>query len=552
MARACILYCWFIVCFALSSSARDVLEDDLYLVGTSIALSNAPNSTTASFDPREATIASVQHALFHQGVSCRTIVQSFLDRIEAYDKQGPYLNAVITTNPNALTYADELDQKLAESGFVPGALHCVPTILKDNYDTFDMPTTGGSLSLKGAQPAVDASAVQRIRAAGAVIIAKANLHEFAISGLTISSVLGQTKNPYDLTRTPGGSSGGTGASVAASFAVMGTGTDTVNSIRSPTSANSLVGIRPTRGLVSRDGIVPLSYTQDAIGPLARTVFDAATLLGVMAGYNPGDNVSALGVGQYQDYASYALQGARNLSLFQGLRVGVVDILVNQTESDPEVYQVNKVFNATLATLNQAGATILHVTDPTLDITHLSAVFDVQIYEFRTELDNYLQNYNGTVPANSLDEIVSQNLYEKGDAYTGAFMRNATVPLNNETNPEYFTRRSGIDGLRTQLALRFAEQNLDVMFYPHQSRLVVPIGSPTQSGRNGLVAALTGLPAIGVPGGFSEPTDTAPIGVPVGVEFMGRPFTEARLVEIAAAFERLTRARRAPLSTWEIV
>ncbi|EPQ53056.1 peptide amidase [Gloeophyllum trabeum ATCC 11539] len=510
------------------------------------------NATFTSFDPREATIASVQHAIFHQAISCRTIVQSFLDRIAAYDKQGPYINAIITTNPHALVYADELDTKLQQPGFVPGVLHCVPMVLKDNYDTFDMPTTGGSLSLKGAQPAADASATERIRDAGAVILAKANLHEFAIAGLTISSILGQTKNPYDLTRTPGGSSGGTGASVAASFAVMGTGTDTVNSIRSPTSANSLVGIRPTRGLVSRDGIVPLSYTQDAIGPLARTVFDAATLLGVMAGYNPADNVSALGVGHAEDYASYALRGARNESLLQGLRIGIIDILINQTESDPEVYAVNKVFNATLATLEQAGAILLHVTDPTLDISHLSAVFDVQIYEFRAELDTYLGNYNGSVPATSLDEIVSQNLYEKGDAATGAFMRNATVPLNNETNPEYFTRRSGIDGLRTQLALRFAEQELDVMFYPHQNRLVVPIGSPSQIGRNGLVAALTGLPAIGVPGGFSDPSGTAPMGVPVGVEFMGRPFEEGKLVEIAAAFERLARARRPPLSTWKSV
>ncbi|KZT30119.1 amidase signature enzyme [Neolentinus lepideus HHB14362 ss-1] len=551
MAGASILCCWLVICLALICDACDIF-DDVHLVGASISISTAANSTISSFEPREATIASIQHAIFHEAVSCRAIVQSFLDRIAAYDKQGPSLNAIITTNPNALMYADELDQKAGEPGFIPGVLHCVPMVLKDNYDTFDMPTTGGSLSLRGAQPAADASAVLRIRAAGAVIIAKANLHEFAISGLTISSILGQTKNPYDLTRTPGGSSGGTGASVAASFAVMGTGTDTVNSIRSPTSANSLVGIRPTRGLVSRDGVVPLSYTQDAIGPLARTVFDAATLLGVMAGYNPADNVSALGVGQAQDYAFYALQGAKDASLFEGVRIGVVDILINQTESDPEVYQVNKVFNATLAALGQVGATVLHVTDRTLDITHLSAVFDVQIYEFRTELDNYLQNYNGTVPATSLDEIVSQNLYEKGDAYTGAFMRNATIPLNNETNPEYFTRRSGIDGLRTQLALRFAEQNLDVMFYPHQNRLVVPIGSSTQSGRNGLVAALTGLPAIGVPGGFSDPTDTAPIGVPVGVEFMGMPFTEGRLVEIAAAFERLMRARRAPLSTWESV
>jgi amidase len=322
----------------------------------------------------------------------------------------------------------------------------------------------------------------------------------------------------------------------------------VNSIRSPSSANSLVGIRPTRGLITRTGIVPLSTTQDAIGPIARTVRDAAVFLQVMAGvgFDVADNVTALGVGQSTDYVLHADRGAA--SSLKGIRIGILDVVLNHTESDPEVFAVNKVFNETLKVLELASATLLRVDDPTFVISHLSAVFDVQIYEFNRELDGYLASHHGHVTSDTLGSIVEQNLFEKGDAFTGEFMRNATVPMNNETNPAYFTRRSGIDGLRTQLAMRFAEQNLDVMFYPHQSNLVVPIGAPSQVGRNGLVGAITGFPAIGVPGGFSDPSETAPIGVPVGVEFLGRPFQEGKLLEIAAAFEQLRKARRPPVST----
>ncbi|KDQ49735.1 hypothetical protein JAAARDRAFT_42572 [Jaapia argillacea MUCL 33604] len=540
-----------------------------------LSLLASPNTSAPVFEPRESTIASVHHALFNLNISCHAIVQSFLDRIEAYDKQGPAINAIITTNPNAPSYADELDAQLAQSlagggSWTPGKLFCVPTILKDNYDTFDMPTTGGSLSLKGAQPSEDADVVKIIRDAGAVILAKANMHEFAIAGLTISSILGQTKNPYDLTRTPGGSSSGTGASLAASYSVLGTGTDTVNSICSPTSANSLVGICPSRGLITRSGILPLSYTQDAIGPLARTVRDAAVLLGVMAsaGWSRGDNVSALGAGlraRGVEFEKWADKGAENASAVLGaLRIGVPTALLNDTEADPEVYAVNKVFNSTISLLQSFGSSIISIPGPTLDINHLSAVYDVQVYEFRSELDSYLSStsYNNTSTPSSLPkslaEILTQNLYEKGDAATGAFMINATLPPNNPTNPDYISRLAGIDSLRTYLSNLFAQNNLDVLFYPHQSRLVVPIGSPSQIGRNGLVAALSGYPAIGVPGGFSEPSGVNGVGgeagegVPVGVEFMGRWGEEGRLVEVAAAFEKVRRARRAPGSTWGAV
>ena len=222
----------------------------------------------AKFTLEEATIADVHKAFKSGELTAKKLVEMYLKRIEAYDQKGPKLNAVIYVNPKALEEAAALDAKFKKSGPV-GPLHGIPVLLKDNVNTKDMPTTGGSKSLEGYVPPKDAFITKKLRDAGAIIIAKVNLHEFAVWGESVSSMLGQTLNPYDLTRTPGGSSGGTGAGLAANFGLLGIGTDTVNSIRSPASANSIVGIRPTIGLVSRDGIIPYSFTQDAAGPMAQ-------------------------------------------------------------------------------------------------------------------------------------------------------------------------------------------------------------------------------------------------------------------------------------------
>ena len=248
-----------------------------------------------NFAIEETTIAGVQQALQSKARSCRQIVQAYLDRIAAYDRNGPALNSILTLNPKALAEADRLDAERA-AGAAIGPLHCVPLVLKDNYNTADLPTTGGSAALAGMQPLADAFVVARLRRAGAIILGKSNMHEFALAGTTVSSLGGQTLDAYDLTRTPGGSSGGTGVAVAANLALAGTGSDTVNSIRSPASANALVGIRPTKGLLSRSGIMPVSETQDAVGPIARNVADAARLLEVMAGYDPNDPSTAWSIG----------------------------------------------------------------------------------------------------------------------------------------------------------------------------------------------------------------------------------------------------------------
>ena len=286
--------------------------------------------------PEEATIPALQQAFREHRVTCHALVSTYLDRIAAYDKAGPKLNAILTLNPHALAQADALDAAFARHG-ATGPLYCVPVVLKDNYNTADLPTTGGSAALAGMQPAKDAFVVGRLRAAGAIVLAKSNMHEFALSGTTVSSLGGQTLNPYDLTRTPGGSSGGTGAAVAANLAMAGTGSDTVNSVRSPASANDLVGIRPTKGLLSLNGIMPVSSTQDAIGPIARHVVDAAIMLQVMAAADPADPATA--GHQHPDYLAGLKAGA-----LKGRRIGVLRVMFGDK---PEHQAVNQVMAGAL-------------------------------------------------------------------------------------------------------------------------------------------------------------------------------------------------------------
>ena len=257
-------------------------------------LAESQAGQNSTFVPEEATISDIQAALAAGRITCVQVVQAYLRRIEAYDDRGPALNAIITVNPQGTRNGGGPGSDRDREPFRLRPLHCIPVILKDNYDTADMPTTGGSMTFAASVPLRDAFVVRKLRDAGAIILAKANLTELARGGTTVSSLGGQTRNPYDLTRTPGGSSGGTGAAIAASFAVTGPARDTGQSVRSPASAQSLVGLRPTRGLISRSGIIPVSTTQDEAGPITRTVADAARMLDVMAGYDPDDPITAFG------------------------------------------------------------------------------------------------------------------------------------------------------------------------------------------------------------------------------------------------------------------
>lgn len=499
----------------------------------------ASASAQTPFSLEEATIEGVRDVLGRGTLTCRSLVQGYLDRIAAAEASGPKLAAIRALNPNALAQAQAFDDLLAskKAAALAQPLACVPLVLKDNYDTVEMPTTGGSAALAGARPARDGFAVARLRAAGAILLAKANMQEFALGGTSVSSIGGQVLNPYDLTRTPGGSSGGTGAAVAANLALAGTGTDTVNSIRSPASANNLVGLRPTQGLVSLTGIMPVSKTQDAAGPIARTVADAAAMLQAMAGTDPNDALTREAGGKVP--ASYA--ALLKADALQGARFGVVRALFG---SKAEHAAVNRVMEAALDTLRKAGATLVEIDDAAFEADARNKQDDVQTYEFKTLFNAYLATVPNA-PQKDLAGILASGRYDKPSLEK--FLAGAEARADGMHEPDYEARLARIAVFRAHVAAVLDGNRLDALVYPLQKRLVVPVGELNQADRNGIVAGLTGFPAIDIPAGFSEPTDTAPLGVPVGMDLLGRPWSEGRLLALAYAFEQATQARRPPRS-----
>ena len=489
-----------------------------------------------SFVLEEATIDGIQAAYRAGTLSVAQLVAQYLARIEAYDRQGPALQALITVNPHALAEAARLDaERAAKQGRV-GPLHGIPVILKDNFDTKDMPTTGGSIAMRHSQPAADAFTVARLRAAGALILAKANLQECARGGVSLSSLGGQVRNPYDLTRTPGGSSGGTGAAIAANFAVLGTGSDTGQSIRSPASANALVGVRPTRGLVSRGGIMPNSFTQDEVGPIARTVKDAALLLDAMVGYDPQDPVTALGVGKPP--ASYA--AGLDEHALAGARIGVLENLFGQEARHAEV---NRVMEQVVRTMEAQGATVVRFTLAGFDA--LAANVSTDRWEARAAFDRYFAALGPHQAVTSFRQLVDSRTAPPA---IQAAMEAEIAIEDGLADPAYRERMLNRDRLRVLVAAAMADRRLDAVLYPQQRVLVVPTGETEQPERNGVLSHGTGFPAVTFPGGFSATTATAPIGVPVGAELLAPDYSEPRLLSLAYAFERAAQVRRPPPST----
>jgi Asp-tRNA(Asn)/Glu-tRNA(Gln) amidotransferase A subunit family amidase len=507
------------------------------LVFALLLIPRADCAPDRSFHLMETSIANIHEALRAGTLTCHNLVQQYLDRIHAYDQQGPAIDSILYLNPASIEQADAFDQDFQRTHKLK-PLGCVPIVLKDNFDTADMPTTAGALTLKGAQPEQDAFAVKRLREAGALILGKSNLQEFASGGISVSSLGGQVKNPYDLTRTPGGSSGGTGAAVAANFATAGTGSDTGGSIRSPASATSLVGLRPTRGLISRDGIVPVSFTQDTIGPMTRNVSDTARLLGVMAGYDPNDPVTALSVGNIPETYTAFLQNG-----LKGARLGV---LTNLFGSGPEYDEVNRVMAKAIDSLQEQGAVIVRLEDAALDTAMLTAKFRLNEPEFKAALNHYLQQQGPHVPVHSLAEIIASGEYHKPTLEK--FFAAAESYDDGPNSADYKDRRMRMDEIRIEVADLMARNHLDALVYPHQKCLVLPIGATFQKDRNGIIAALAGFPAIEVPAGFSTPTPDAPIGVPVGMELLGRAWAEPELIKLAFGFEQATHLRKPPVST----
>lgn len=487
----------------------------------------------SQFELMETTIAKVQKAYLAGTLTCRELVEAYLARIRAYDQKGPSLNAIICVNPNVLEEADALDIYIKEHHALSGALHGVPIMLKDNFNTKNMPTTAGSIALKGWMPPDDAFVTKKLRAAGGLILAKTNLHEFAIWGETISSILGQTLNPYDLTRTPGGSSGGTGASIAANMGLIGLGTDTINSVRSPSSANSLVGIRPTIGLVSRSGIVPYSLTQDTAGPICRTVEDCARTLEVIAGYDTDDPETAWNVGQPTvKYTNYLDSEA-----LKGKRIGVLESLFGKEAVNEST---NTVVRKALKVFEENGATLVPVAD-NIDQSYLNNEVSVHLDDFCHDLDSYLKRLPFDWPVHSMAEILEKRLFHP---FSEENMREAMT--REVGSPEYLSKIYNKVKVRRQVMKIMADGQLDAMVYPHQQQLVCKTGRH-QLQRNGVLCSAIGFPSVCVPAGFA-PTKDAPIGVPVGMEIMGRPWSEGLLISIAYAFEQHSYFRRPPAST----
>jgi Asp-tRNA(Asn)/Glu-tRNA(Gln) amidotransferase A subunit family amidase len=473
------------------------------------------------FDPLGASILEIQEAMDGGRLTAVELVDFYLARIDTYDDQGPMLNALITINPHARSVAAALDSERAATG-PRGPLHGIPIVLKDNMGTRDLPTTAGSVSLEGFIPLQDAYQVARLRAAGAIIIAKANLHEFARDITTVSSLGGQTRNPYDPSRNPGGSSGGTGAAVAAEFAAAGMGTDSCGSIRIPSAHNNLYGIRPTIGLSSRSGVIPLSFTEDTAAPLARHVSDLAIILDATVGVDPDDPTTVPVDASYLE--------AVDPDGLEGMRIGVVDSLFRDAHP-----QVDARVRAALAEMEAHGAQVVRVTIPNLDGLRGSAA-SIFLREFKFALDGYFADHPNA-PVASLAEIVAGGDYHP--AIGGALQRALAVATLDTADYRDSLRRR--DVVRDTIVAFMDDNDLDALAYPTIRQPAAPIGAQ-QSGSNCGTASVGGLPAIVLPAGFTSS------GLPVGLELMGRPFSETTLIAIASGYEAHTDHRMLPPTT----
>lgn len=482
--------------------------------------SAAPAVRPAPFDVTEASVTDLQRAMSTGRATSTQLVDAYLARIAAYDHAGPALNAMIRLNPRARTEAAALDAERA-AGRVRGPMHGIPVILKDNYDTKDMPTSAGSLALANHQPSTDAFVVRKLREAGAVILGKANMHELAAGVTNISSFGGQTRNPYDLSRCPGGSSGGTGAAVAASFGALGWGSDTCGSIRIPSAFGSLFGLRPTMGLFSRDGIVPLAMTQDVPGPLARTVRDLAIGLDATIGEDPNDAATQLG-----GRARPRFVDSLRADALRGARIGIFAPYFRNADAD-----VADTIRAAARALTALGAEVVEVNMPGFD--DLVAGSSAIILETKFDLMDYFARPGGA-PVKSLRDIIDKGLYDKALEMRHKMADTASA-RDTESHRKVLAKQAGV---RERLIAFLDSLDLDALAYPTSTRKPVLAGDP-QLGGNCALSAQTGLPAISMPAGFTAD------GLPTGLELLGRPFSDARLVAYAYAFEQTGTRRRPP-------
>ena len=509
----------------------------LPLVFCLAATACSPGKPAAPFGFVEATIEDVHTAIASGDLRCIDIVEGYLRRIEAYDKPTG-MNAIIFTNPAAVVEAQSIDERLA-AGEDLGPMFCIPVLLKDNFDTADMPTSGGSIALQESVPPDDAYMVRKLREADAIIIAKTNMAEWAFSPRqTVSSSYGRTRNAYDLGRVPAGSSGGTAAATAASFGVVGMGTDTGNSIRGPSSHLALVGIRSTIGLTSRDGVIPLLLDHDIAGPMTRTVTDAAKVFNVVAGYDPADPYTEAGRNHLEaDYTAFLDSNA-----LHGKRIGVLRALVDTDDADPEI---KTVFAQALADLEAAGAEIV---DP-VEIANFATYLDMDwCRRFRYDMHGYLSSLGDRAPLQDVMEVLVSGQYSPVSAAALEYYADAPLdvpPADEDPScPDYFAH----EGRQAYLADTIAAMDsakVDALVYPTWTNPPAGIDRARidyKGDNSQLVAPDTGLPAITVPMGYTY------AHWPAGLQLLGRPYAEGKLFGLAYAYEQATHHRVPPDTT----
>ncbi len=507
-------------------------------LSSATALAAAAQTPKRSFELHEITSADIQAGLKSGRFTARSLVEKYLSRISAIDKKGPAVNAVIEWNPDATAIAEALDREYKSKG-PRGPLHGVPVLIKDNIDTHDkMRTSAGSLALAESIAPRDAFIVERLRAAGAVILGKTNLSEWAnfrsshsVSGW--SGRGGQTRNPYVLDRNPSGSSSGSGVATAANLCAMAVGTETDGSVISPSAMCSLVGIKPTLGLVSRSGIIPIAHSQDTAGPMARTVRDAALLLNVLAGVDPRDPATVESHGQPSDYTRYL--DARGL---HGARIGVARKFFGGTA------KTDAVIEECLGVMKRLGAELVDPADLPSQSNYREFEFEVLAYEFKADLNGYLAGLDRSVPVRSLSDLIAFN--EKHRDREMPLFGQETLSEAEKKGP--LTDKVYLDALEKNHE-RSRAQGIDAVISKYKvDAIVAPTSGPAWPidwvlGDREVPdctgpAAMAGYPHITVPAGFV-------MGLPVGISFFGPRWSEPVLLSFAYAFEQATKARRAP-------
>jgi amidase len=491
---------------------------------------------TPPFRVEEATIAQIHDAMKTGALTCQGLVAQYLRRIEAYDKNGPAINAIVVINPAALTEAAELDRRFAVTG-LSGPLHCIPMVVKDNFETVGLQSADGALALAGYMAARDAFQVKKIREAGALILAKTNMAEWAFTPYeTVSSILpGYTRNPYDTSRVTAGSSGGTAAAVAASFAAVGLGTDTGNSIRGPSAHQALVGIRSTMGLTSRAGVFPLALRADIAGPMARTVEDAVKVFQVVVGEDPDDPATRAAHGRTIPVYADSLRR-------DGLKGAVVGVLHEAYERETADAEVLGVFKTAIEDLRRAGATVI---DPAT-VEGFAAIERNQgtgpCMGFKYDLNAFLAARGDQVPVHSLAEIIKSGKFHP--TVQRHLEQAEKTPVNGPDSAACVADSDYRMKLRDAVNATMDKLKLDAFIYPTWSnppRLIGDLNSP--HGDNSQVFSPgTGFPAITVPMGYTRGQ------LPAGMTIYGRAWSEPVLIRLAYAYEQTTHHRRPPAST----